>query len=72
MERDAWVMAASLLDQLGTEALAAVSRKLDALERAVNATWSPDDAAALVFWRETGKALIAILDAKPAGPHSVN
>jgi hypothetical protein len=72
MDRDAWIMAASLLDRQGVEALSAVSQQLEVLTRAVQMLRSAEDMELLMFWRQTAQAMLAILEKEPAGPHSVN
>jgi hypothetical protein len=72
MDRDAWIMAASLLGRHGTEALAMVSEQLEALARAVQMSRNAEDAELLTFWRQTAQAILAIVEREPAGPHSVN
>jgi hypothetical protein len=72
MDRDAWIMAALLLERDGVDALAVVRDKLEALERAIEKSWGAGDAALLMFWRQTAQAILAIVEAKPAGPHSMH
>jgi hypothetical protein len=72
MDRDAWIMAASLLDQHGKEAAAIICAQIAVLHRTVEAMPNAEDATMLRFWLETGEALLAILEAKPAGPQCVN
>jgi hypothetical protein len=72
MDRDAWIMAASLLDRHGVEALSVVSRQLEVLTRAVQMLRGADDMEMLMFWRQTAQAMLAIVEKEPAGPHSVN
>ena len=71
MDRDAWIMAALLLQHHGADALAVAIEKLETLERAVQSSWSADNAALLMFWRQTGQAMLAIVE-KPVGPHSMH
>jgi hypothetical protein len=72
MDRDAWLMAASLLEEHGKEAAAIVCAQIVTLHRTVEAMPNAEDAALLRFWAETGEALLAIIEAKPAGRHSLN
>jgi hypothetical protein len=72
MDRDAWIMAASLLDEHGKEAATIICAQISVLHRTVEAMPNAEDAALLRFWVETGEALLAILEAKPAGRHSLN
>jgi hypothetical protein len=72
MDRDAWIMAASLLDRHGVEALSVVSHQLEVLTRAVQMLRSAEDMELLMFWRQTAQAMLAILEKEPAGPHCVN
>jgi len=72
MDRDAWIMASSLLDLHGVEALSVVSHQLAVLTRAVQMLKSAEDMELLMFWRQTAQAMLAILEKEPAGPHSVN
>jgi hypothetical protein len=72
MDRDAWLMAASLLDQHGKEAAAIICAQIAVLHRVVEAMPNAEDAALLRFWVETGEALLAIVNAKPAGAQRVN
>jgi hypothetical protein len=72
MDRDAWIMAASLLDRQGVEALSVVSHQLAVLTRAVQMLRSAEDMELLMFWRQTAQAMLAILEKEPAGPHCVN
>jgi hypothetical protein len=72
MDRDAWIMAASLLRRHGADALALVIEKVDALEGATQSSWSADNAAPLMFWRQTGQAMLAIVEMKPVGPHNTH
>jgi hypothetical protein len=46
-------------------------RALATLQRAVQSS-SAEDAALLTFWRQTGQAMLAIVEAKLAGPNSVH
>jgi hypothetical protein len=72
MDRNAWIVAASLLDRHGAEALAVVSHQLEVLTRAVQMLKSAEDIELLRFWRQTAQAMLAILEKEPAGPHCVN
>jgi hypothetical protein len=72
MERNAWKMAASLLDRHGVEALAVVSHQLAVLTRAVQMLRNAEDIELLMFWRQTAQAMLAILEKEPEGPHCVN
>ena len=73
MDRDVWMMAASLLGRHGMDALVFVNNKLMELNRwYVEGAFREDDAAAMNFWRETGKAILAIVETEPSGPHSIN
>jgi hypothetical protein len=72
MDRDAWLMAALLLDRPGKEAAALVRAQIVTLHRIVEAMPNTKDAAMLRFWVETGEALLAIVEPKPAGPHAIN
>jgi hypothetical protein len=71
-DRDAWLLAAKLLDQHGEEALDMVSVQLATLQRVVELKPNAEDVVLLKFWRETAHAMLTIFAAKPAGPHSVN
>jgi hypothetical protein len=71
MDRKPWLMAASLLDQHGKEAAAIICAQVAVLHRAVEAMPNAEDAAMLRFWVETAEALLAILEAKPAGPRGI-
>jgi hypothetical protein len=71
-DRDAWIMAATLLDRHGVEALAVVHDRLEALGHAVQSSWNADDADLLAFWRQIARAILAIVDKEPAGPQSVH
>jgi hypothetical protein len=46
--------------------------QIAALERVVEINPITEDVALLVFWRQTGHAMLAIVEAKPAGVQSVN
>jgi hypothetical protein len=72
MDRDAWLLAVSLLGRHGGEAAAVVCIQLATLRRLVELNRSADDAAMLRFWQQTGKALIAIVAPRRAGPHGSN
>jgi hypothetical protein len=72
MDRDAWIMASSLLDRHGVEALSVVSHQLAVLTRTVQMLKNAEDIELLMFWRQTAQAMLAILEKEPAGPHSVN
>jgi hypothetical protein len=72
MDREPWLMAASLLDQHGKEAAAVICAQIVVLHRTVEAMPNTEDAALLRFWVETGEALLAIVETKPAGRQSVN
>jgi hypothetical protein len=72
MDRDAWIMAASLLDHHGVEALSVISRQLEVLTRAVQMLKSAEDIELLRFWRQTAQAMLAIVEKEPAGPLGVN
>jgi hypothetical protein len=45
--------------------------KLEALERDFGSSWSADHAALLMFWRQTGHAILTIVE-KPVGPHGIH
>jgi len=64
-------MAAALLRRHGADGLAVVIAKVEALERDVRSSWSADNVALLMLWRQTGHALLAIVE-KPVGPHSIH
>jgi hypothetical protein len=72
MDRNAWLLAATLLALHGESALDAVSVQLATLQRLVELKRDAEDAALLKFWRETAHAMLSIFAAKPAGPQSVN
>jgi hypothetical protein len=72
MDRNAWIMAASLLDCHGVEALSVISRQLEVLTRAVQMLKKAEDIELLMFWRQTAQAMLAIVEKEPAGPRSVN
>jgi hypothetical protein len=72
MDRDAWIMAASLLACYGEAALDVVSVQLAALHRIVQMSWNADDAALLKFWRETAHAMLTISSAKSAGSYGAH
>jgi hypothetical protein len=72
MDRDAWLLAARLLDRHGEGALDVVSLQLATLKRLVDLRANAEDVALLKFWRETAHAMLTIFAAKPAGPQSVN
>jgi hypothetical protein len=72
MDRDAWIMASTLLARHGEAALDVLSVQLAALQRLVELKPSADDVAMLKFWRETAHAMLSIFAAKPPGQHSVN
>jgi hypothetical protein len=72
MDRDAWIMASSLLDRHGVEALSVVSHQLAVLTRAVQMLRNAEDMELLMFWRQTAQAMLAIVEKEPAGPHCVN
>jgi hypothetical protein len=71
MDRKAWIMAAALLHRHGADGLAVVIEKVEALEREVRSSWSADNAALLVLWRQTGHAMLAIVE-KPVGPYGIH
>lgn len=72
MDRDAWLLAVSLLARHGDEAAAVICAQLATLHRLVELNHSPEDRAMLRFWRQTGEALIAIVEPKPEGAHALN
>jgi hypothetical protein len=72
MDRNAWIMAASLLDRHGVEAAAVVCAQLATLHRLVELEARAEDIALLGFWRQTAQALLTIVEAEPAGPHSLH
>jgi hypothetical protein len=72
MDREAWILAATLLDRHGIEALAVVHDRLEALGRTLQTSWNADDAALLKLWRQIAQAILAILDREPAGPQTVH
>jgi hypothetical protein len=72
MDREAWILAAALLDRHGIEALAVVHDRLEALGRALQTSWNADDAALLKLWRQIAQAILGILEREPAGPQSVH
>jgi hypothetical protein len=72
MDRKPWLMAASLLEEHGKGAAAIICAQIAVLHRTVEAMPNAEDAAMLRFWAETGEALLAILEEKPAGVQSVN
>jgi hypothetical protein len=72
MDRDAWLLAARLLDRHGEVALDMVSMQLATLQRLVELKPNAEDVAMLRFWRETAHAMLTIFAARPAGPQSVN
>jgi hypothetical protein len=72
MDRKPWLMASSLLDQHGKEAAAVVCAQIAVLHRVVELMPNAEDAAILRFWVETGEALLAIVEAKLTGRHSLN
>jgi hypothetical protein len=72
MDRDAWIMASSLLDRHGVEALSVVSHQLAVLTRTVQMLRNAEDTELLMFWRQTAQAMLAIVEKEPAGPYSVN
>jgi hypothetical protein len=72
MDRNASIMAASLLDRHGVKALSVVSQQLEVLTRAVQMLRNAEDIELLMFWRQTAQAMLAILEKEPAGPHCAN
>lgn len=73
MRRNAWIMAASLIERHGMDALTVVSQKLNELNLShLSGTFADGDAAAMRFCRETGVAALAIVQPEPSGPYSVN
>ena len=65
-------MAASLLDRHGAEAAAVVCVQLATLQRLGELKASAEDIALLGFWRQTARALLTIVELKPAGPRSLH
>ena len=73
MDRDVWIMAASLLSRHGMDALVVVNERVTELNRwYVEGAFREHDAAAMRFWRQTGKAILEIVETRPSGPHGVN
>ncbi len=72
MDRQPWLMAVSMLARHGGEAVEATFLQLATLHRLVQLNPNPEDRAMLRFWQQTGKALIAIVEAKRAGSHGSN
>jgi len=64
-------MASALLRRHGADGLAVVIAKVEALERDVRSSWSADNAALLMLWRQIGHAMLAIVE-KPVGPHRIH
>jgi len=71
MDRDAWLMASSLLDRHGKEAAAIICAQVAVLHRVVEVMPNAEDAAMLRFWVETGEALLAIVEAKLTGARGI-
>ena len=72
MHRDAWLMAVSLLARHGDKAAAVICAQLATLHRLVQLHPSAEDRAMLRFWRQTGEALIAIVELEPPGPYGAH
>jgi hypothetical protein len=72
MDCDAWLMAVSLLARHGGEAAAVICLQLATLHRLVELKQSAEDRAMLRFWRQTGEALIALVEPETAGPHGLH
>ncbi len=72
MDRRPWLMAVSMLARHGGEAAEATFLQLATLHRLVKLNQSAEDAAMLRFCQQTGKALIAIVAPRRAGPRSLN
>ena len=66
MDRDAWIMAAWLLEKYGVDALAVIEKKLTALQRNfARGLDYADGALTFSLWRQTGWAVLEIVKDKP-------
>jgi hypothetical protein len=72
MNRDPWLLAVSMLARHGGEAAEVICVQLATLHRLVELHPSVEDRAMLRFWRQTGKALIAIVEPRPGTPQPIN
>jgi hypothetical protein len=66
MERGIWLLAAFMVHKHGPDALVHVERRLAAMQQ------QRDSKAHIAVWCQVARAVLAIIEAEPAGPHSVH
>jgi hypothetical protein len=66
MERGIWLLAAFMVHKYGPEAPPYVERKLAEMQH------QHDSKAQIAVWCQIARAVLAIMEPEPPGPHSVH
>ncbi len=66
MECGIWLLAAFIVHKYGPEAPAFVERKLAEMQQ------QPDSRAHIAVWCQIARAVLAMVEPEPAGPHGVH